>query len=214
MNDQNNQNNQNEQNGQYRRPRPHFSDEKVEVKPTVDRRQLLTGCAMLLGLAVLLIVGLTPRDALAPEETPDAAQVRTDASAALAEDCQVIQHLSYTPCGHSMTRRQTLPTELIGKGREEVAAAYDAWQVTSFAPSEVVMEQALDMHCPEHLVLMPDEGGYLCIFQNRYGDALALVEELGVSMNELADAVQDEVRPGKGFDTQEALEQWLESVES
>ena len=41
--------------GQYRRPRPHFSDEKVEVRTTVDRRQLLTGGAMLLGLALLLI---------------------------------------------------------------------------------------------------------------------------------------------------------------
>ena len=44
--------------GQYRRPRPHFSDEKADVRPTVDRSQLLTGGAMLLGLALLLIVAL------------------------------------------------------------------------------------------------------------------------------------------------------------
>lgn len=198
----------------YRRPRPHFSDEKLDVRPTVDRRQLLTGSAMLLGLALLMILGLAPRSAQAPDEHTDTAQVVVDAAQTLAADCQVVQHLTFTPCGHQMTRRQTLPAELAGKTREALAAAYDAWQVTAFAPSEVVMEQALDLHCPEHVVLMPDEGGMLCIWQNRYGDALALVKELGAAVSELPDSVQDEVRQGKGFDSQEALEKWLESVES
>lgn len=210
----NQQNHQNCRNGQYRRPRPHFSDEKAEIRPTVDRRQLLSGAAMLLGLAMLLILGLTPRDAQAPDIQPDTAQVRADTSGTLNADCQVIQHLTFVRCGHQLTRRQTLPAELAGKGRDEVTAAYDAWQISSIAPAEVVMERRLELHCPEHVVLMPDEGGMLCIFRNRYGDALALEKELNMPIGELPDAVQSEVRPGKGFDTQEALEQWLESVES
>ncbi|MBQ8555782.1 MAG: hypothetical protein IJ438_07915 [Clostridia bacterium] len=201
-----------DQNEQYRRPHPHFSDEKAEVRATIDRRQLLSGCAMLLGLTLLLILGLTPRGTA--DDTPDAAQVGLDAAATLAGDCQVIQHLTYAPCGHALTRRQVLPTELAGKGREELSAAYDAWQVTSFSPAEVEMTRTLAMYCPDHVVLMPDESGHLCIFVNRYGDALALVRELGIAVNELPDAVQEEVRPGKGFDTQEALEQWLESADS
>ena len=76
------------------------------------------------------------------------------------------------------------------------------------------MERTLDLYCPEHYVLLPDDSGMLCVFQNRYGDALALVKELNVSLTELPDAYQEELRPGKGFDTLDALTQWLESIES
>ncbi len=198
-------------NGQYRRPRPHFSDEKVEIRPTVDRRQLLTGTAMLLGLALLLIVALVPKTTA---DDPDTAQVRSDAQMTANADCQIIQHMTYSPCGHSLTRRQVIPTELAGQNREVISAAYDAWQITSFASAEVVMEQTLSLYCPEHVVLLPDEGGMLCIFQNKYGDALALVKELGLLLNELPDGVQQSVRSGKGFATIEELEQWLEGADS
>ena len=199
--------------GQYRRPQPHFSDEKADIRPTVDRRQLLTGGAMLLGLALLLIVALVPKGTV-DDQPPAAAQVRSDAQLTANADCQLIQHMTYTPCGHSLTRRMTIPAELAGQTREALSAAYDAWQITSFASAEVVMEQALPFYCPDHVVLMPDEGGMLCVFQNKYGDALALVKELNLLISELPDDVQQTVRQGKGFDTMEALEKWLEGADS
>lgn len=202
-----------DQNNQYRRPQHHIGSEPIDVRPTVDRRQLLTGSATLLGIALLMILALVPRGAQAPDEG-SAAQVGLDAAQHLAADCAVIQRMSYAPCGHSMTRRQALPAELAGKGRSDLAAAYDAWQITAFSPTEVTMEQTFQLHCPQHTVLKPDESGMLCVWQNRYGDALALVKELGDPLNELPEGVQDEVRQGKGFDSQSALEQWLESVGS
>lgn len=199
-------------NDQYKRPqRP---DKPIAVRPTIDRRRLLTGCALVMGMALLMVLSLIPQSAQAPGTEADDTQVALDAAQTLQADCILIQHLTYTPCGHSLTRRQALPGELAGKTRTELAAAYDAWQVTSFAPTEVRMEQSLAMYCPSHAVLLPDEGGMLCIWVNRYGDALALVKELGLAVSELPDSLQDEVRQGKGFDTQEALEKWLESVES
>lgn len=183
---------------------------KPQVKALVDRRQLLLGTAALLGMAVLLIVGLTPRTAAAP----DTAQVGGESAILLSEDCALVQHLTYTPCGHDLTRRQTLPAELVGKSRADLEAAYDAWQVTSFSAQEVTMEQSFSMYCPQHMVLMPDDSGMLCVFQNKYGDALALVESLDLPISDLPDAYQEELRPGKGFATQEELAQWLESVES
>lgn len=201
-------------NERFRQPRPHMSNEPIDIRPTVDRRQLLTGSAMLMGLALLLILALVPHSARAPEALPDAAQANLDAAQTLAAECAVIQHMTYAPCGHSLTRRQALPAELTGKTRTELAAAYDAWQVTAFSPAEVTMERRLDMYCPEHIVLMPDEGGMLCLWENRYGDALALLKALDCAVSELPDSVQDEVRRGKGFNTQDELEKWLESVES
>ena len=183
------------------------------IRTTIDRRQLLLGSLTLLCMAALLIVGLTPRTVSAPEADQPATQAGVDAAALLQEGCQLIQHMTYAPCGHELTRRQSLPADLIGKGRADLEAAYDLWQVTSYAPMEVTMEQALNLYCPEHLVLMPDESGMLCIFRNRYGDALGLVSELNIPLAELPDAVQEERRPGKGFSTQEELDAWLEAAE-
>ena len=198
--------------GQYRRPRPHLFDDKTDVKATVDRRSLLTGGAMLAGLALLMALAFTP--GTTADDAPDTAQVRSDAQQTTAEGCQVIQHLTYTPCGHDLTRRQALPPELVGKSRAEITAAYDPWQVTTFAASEITMEQTVSLYCPEHVVLMPDESGMLCIFQNKYGDALALLRETGVLMADLPDDAQDKLRAGLGFSTIEELEKWLEGAES
>jgi len=186
--------------------------DKPHARSMIDRRQIILGSLTLLGMAVLLIVGLTPRSASAPE--PDAAQVGGESAVTLSADCAVVQHITYAPCGHDLTRRQALPPELTGKTRTDLEAAYDAWQVTSFSSTEVAMEQNLDMYCPEHMILMPDDSGMLCIFQNKYGDALALVEALDLPLSELPDSYQEEIRPGKGFPTQDELAQWLETADS
>lgn len=186
---------------------------KPQTRALIDRRQIILGSLTLLGMAVLLIIGLTPRTASAPEDG-QTTQVGSSTVQTLNADCVLLQHLTYSPCGHSLTRRQTLPPDLAGKTRADLEAAYDAWQVTGFAPGEVTMEQTFAMYCPEHFILMPDESGMLCIFQNKYGDALALVEALDIPLSDLPDSYQEEIRPGKAFPTQQELSQWLEAADS
>ena len=184
------------------------------IKMMLNGRQLLLGLGTLGALAVLLAVGLAPDEAAAPGPEPSVAQVDSAAGVTLAADCQVVQHLIYTPCGHELTRRQPLPEELVGKGRAEAEAAYDLWQITSFSATELAMEQTVEINCPEHQVLMPDASGVLCIFENRYGDALALVRSLDTPLSSLPESLQEELRQGKGFDSVEELERWLENAES
>lgn len=188
--------------------------EKPAVKATIDRRQLMLGCITLLAMAALLAVGLAPRQAAAPQAEPETAQVGSDPAVTLDASCQVVQHLSYTPCGHSLTRRLALPQELVGKGRAEAEAAYDPYRIVTFSATELVMERTLDLYCPDHVVLMPDASGVLCVFENRYGDALALLHELSTPLSSLPESYQEELLPGKGFDTLDDLEAWLEAMES
>ena len=194
------------------------------IRATVDRAALLRGVLMLTALALLLCFGLRPSRAADPitvgeyvaaaPDAEDGALTASDASARLSAECELLQRVTFSPCGHEMTRRQRLPAELAGMTKDELAAKYDQWVITSFSPAQVSMERALALYCPEHVVLMPDESGQLCIFRNRYGDALALVRELGVPLSDLPDDVQEEVRPGLGFDDEVTLEKWLESVQS
>lgn len=180
-----------------------------QIRAAVDRRTLLMNILVLAGIAVLLAVGLTPRRTL-----DDTAETGTDRASMLAADCQVIQHILYEPCGHELTRRVVLPEELIGKDRSALEAAYDPWRVTGFAADEVTMELQLPLYCSEHIILMADESGMLCVWQNRYGDALALVEELGIPLSDFPEEVQNELRGGMGFETRELLDKWLENAES
>lgn len=182
------------------------------LRISLDRRAAVLCAAVIIGLALLLAAGLLP--GRAATQPSDAQPVGRDDTLLLREDCQIIQRLTYTPCGHSLTRRQQLPPELVGKDRAALAAAYDLWQITAYSPAEVEMSKSVALYCPEHLILMPDESGMLCIWENRYGDALALVSELHLPLSEFSDDCQEELRPGKGFDDEESLSQWLESMDS
>ena len=183
-------------------------------------RQILLGTVTLVAAAVLLIIGLYPRSANAPQlsgtplpENPaDAAG--TVASTRVESGCELIQEASYSRCGHTTTRRTQLPQELDGKTRQEVEAVYGGWQVTEFLPKRITMARKLEMYCADHVVLMPDETGVLSVFQNKYGDAMAFVESLDMRLDSLPEASREEVRAGKGFDTLADLEEWLENMES
>jgi len=188
--------------------------EKESAGWELTRRQFLCGVSALVVIAFTAVMGLSYRAAArakAPEETSQAGNV---AAVKIEAGCQLVQTMRYTPCGHETTRRLEAPEELVGKERAQVEAAYDQWRVTGFAAKEVQMEQQLSIHCPMHVVLMPDEAGVLSIFENKYGDALAFVRSLDTPLHSLPEAVQEELRTGKGFDSLQELEQWFESVES
>ena len=152
------------------------------IRATVDRAALLRGVLMLTALALLLCFGLKPSRAAAPD-AEDGALTASDASARLSAECELLQRVTFSPCGHEMTRRQRLPAELAGMTKDELAAKYDQWV---------------------HEIRSATNGR----------DALALVRELGVPLSDLPDDVQEEVRPGLGFDDEVTLEKWLESVQS
>ena len=143
-----------------------------------------------------------------------AEQADTSDAAAPAEGCELLQTFSYAHCGHRVVRRVTAPQEVYGKTLEGVQALYPEWRITEYAAKLIKMEQEPNLHCHDHLVLMPDGAGMLCVFQNKYGDALSLVNELSIPAKDLPAAAQEEVAFGLGFSTAEELDQWLESVES
>lgn len=166
--------------------------------------------ALCLALGLLL----TPRQSTAPGELPPAQAADSAVGSVLSEGGELLQTLTYTRCAHSVTRRVPAPVELYGKTRQEVEALYPEWRVTEFSDKLVRMEQQPDLFCPDHIVVMPDGAGMLCVFENRYGDALMLTRELEIDCKTLPAAIREELEGGMGFSTAEELERWLESVES
>lgn len=189
-------------------------NEKNAEQTTLKRNTLLLLLSAAVLLAIAAVTLLMPGANTAPGELPPAKQVGTADTVKVQEDCELLQTLTYTRCEHTVTRRVTAPVELLGKTLAEVEALYPEWRITEFGAKLIQMEQQPDLFCPDHMVLMPNGAGVLCVFENKYGDALALVNELDLQLAALPPAVQEEVTHGMGFSTPQELEQWLESVES
>lgn len=168
----------------------------------------------LMALGTLALLSAAAAVLLMPSPAPLPNQQASAERTTLEEGSELLQTLTYTRCEHTVTRRLTAPVELYGKTMEETAAMYPEWRITEFSPKMVKMDRQPDLFCPDHMVLMPNGAGYLCVFENRYGDALALVRELELEVKNLPSAAQEEVEEGIGFSTAAEMEQWLESVES
>ena len=165
-------------------------------------------------LALAAIVLLLPASSTDSESMPPVSPADAATETTLSEGGELLQTFTYTRCEHAVTRRLTAPVELYGKNLKEVEALYPEWRITAFSPVLVTMEQQPDLFCPDHLVVMPNAAGMVCVFENKYGDALALVRELELKADQLPAAVQEEIVRGLGFSTAAELEMWLESVES
>lgn len=197
-----------------------FLKEPINRKDPPKRR--FPSSSLLMSLAAVVLIAATTLlipgnpEGTAPSATTQPADevAGTNSNARVADGCELLETLSYTRCEHTVTRRVAAPTELYGKSLDDVKALYDDWQITEFTAKEIKMSQQPDLYCPDHMVLLPNETGMLCVFQNKYGDALALVSELKTELSALPASMQEEVRRGIGFATLAELEQWLENAES
>ena len=165
-------------------------------------------------LALLIAAAIALIPSTATDEAPPAQSVARNMETLPQEGCELLQTLAYARCEHTVVRRFPAPQEVTGKTLEEVSALYEGWKITEFSDRLIRMEKQMPLFCPDHMVLMPDGAGMLCVFENKYGDAMALVRELNIAMNTLPAAAREEAERGIGFSSAEEMEMWLESVES
>ena len=156
---------------------------------------------------------------IAAEETEQPVQERpaaSDLSERTGDRCYLHTTLYYTPCSHSVQRREKLPAKLTGLSRAAFEAALpgviSGAQVTGFSAEEVDISRSVKIPCPLHWVLRAGEDGMLHILQNRDGESLALVRVTDVPLKRCGG--QAEVLEGMIFDDVQALEGYLESISS
>lgn len=130
------------------------------------------------------------------------------------EGCALIQTLRYARCGHEVTRRVTADKEYKGCTLAQMQQAFAEWDVTSFSPSEIEMSRTLPLYCPDHLVVMPDGGGILGVYENTYGEGYTLRAQLDVPVSDLPDALRESIHLGLSFQNDAEIESWLETLES
>ena len=146
----------------------------------------------------------------------DGRPVGADLSERTADGCYLHRTLYYAPCGHSVQRREKLPTRLVGLTREalesEIGSVIPGAAVTGFSQAEVDIALSTDIPCPLHWVLRAGEDGMLHVLQNRDGESLEAVRKTDVPAADGAESAA--LLEGKIFDDVQALEGYLESISS
>lgn len=128
----------------------------------------------------------------------------------VSDDCQVIQTMGFSRCGHSVTRRLAVPGELSGADFQAVQAHYSLWRIEEFAADQIEMTREIPLYCPAHRVLSVSESGQIVLTFNAYGDGMAVEKTYeDLSIGDFSPEEQEKLLPGLGFDTREDAEAWL-----
>ena len=143
--------------------------------------------------------------------------VGADLSERTQENAYLHRTATYS-CGHSVQRREQLPTRLCGLSRTaleaEIGEVIPGAHVTGFSAQEVDIAIALNLPCPLHWVLRAGEGGKLEVLQNVTGEALSVVRETEIEQGLLDADTQAALHEGMVFDDVQQLEGYLESLDS
>ena len=121
-------------------------------------------------------------------------------------------------CGHSVQRREELPAQLRGLTHaaleKDIVRVIPDAQVTGFSVQEVDIAQAMEIPCPLHWVLRLGENGRLQVLQNMTGETLEVIREAEVERQALGTDTLQELLAGVTFDDVQALEGYMESLNS
>ena len=121
-------------------------------------------------------------------------------------------------CGHSVQRREELPAQLRGLTHaaleKDIVRVIPDAKVTGFSVQEVDIAQAMEIPCPLHWVLRLGENGRLQVLQNMTGETLEVIREAEVERQALGTDTQQELLAGVTFDDVQALEGYMESLNS
>ena len=176
--------------------------------------------AWITAAAIAAALLLLPWDAQAPVQekaeampTPPAASVAGDGQR-IQRACQIVQTMAFSRCGHSVTRRVSVPEALVGEDFSAARAYYDMWSIDSFSPENVTMRREIDLYCPMHAVLSVNEAGEAILTRNVYGDGMAVEKTYAFTLTDFSPEDRQALLRGIGFDSREEAEGWLKSKAS
>lgn len=152
----------------------------------------------------------TPEATTLPEFPAMAVDVPTETPAedTLLESAMLEIIYEYSLCGHTHTI--TVGEGLTGKTVDELQAEYDGCTVEEFSPQFARLRKVYEMYCPNHYILKSTESGLQILRTVAGKDELVVdrtIDAIGLPPDE---ALQN----GIVFDSLEAIEQYLENIES
>lgn len=126
------------------------------------------------------------------------------------------QTVYYTDCQESEMMRAKASAKVVGMTRDEVAKLYREWQITSFDSNVVALKLSVDGVCKAHREsqFLGIHDGMVAIYYGRPGESAILKEMLQIDAALLVTQVQEELKKGIPFQSEEEKLRILEGIQA
>ena len=84
----------------------------------------------------------------------------------------VVMTQKYARCGHTVTKREEAPRDIVNLGEDEVTKFYKDWNVDSFSASEISLSRNVSGLCNEHYIIGVSDGFISISTRNDSGERI------------------------------------------
>ena len=130
----------------------------------------------------------------------------------VSPNAEIILIQKYKKCGHTVTKKEIAPREIVNLDEEKVKEFYKGWQIEKFSSNEIQLSRINEGICPEHYVLRESNGFISISCKNDSGEYIfkGLTD---ISIQYLPE--EDRVKLTQGIEVvgREALNEYLEDFE-
>ncbi|MBE5785420.1 MAG: hypothetical protein E7330_06415 [Clostridiales bacterium] len=183
------------------------------------RMRVLAGGLLLFSMGILFgaLAGETISTQKKPEATENEEMVFPENTAvqmaAAVKDTTVVEWITFFPfCGHECVMSDT--ESAVGMTMEDLAETYKDYEVRLFTDARVKLKREIPGWCPEHFVLMTEEGD-ICVKKT---DAETLLPYKVVTLSASPDMFSEEERKnletGMPFDSLAEIDAFFEGIDS
>ena len=118
----------------------------------------------------------------------------------------------FQKCGHSVTKKELVPREIVNLSEDEVKEFYSDWSLDSFSPNEIKLSRKSSGICGEHYILRESDGFISISCKNESGEYIfkGLTD---ISVQYLPEEDLKKLEQGIEVEGREALNKFLEDFE-
>lgn len=145
-------------------------------------------------------------------KSPEEMNMESETAGAVLDTAMVEWRTVFSGCGHTCVSEER--KNAAGMTVEELEEAYENYKVNLFTEERIELRQELQGYCPEHFVLVEEEGT-LCVIKT---DALTLLPCRIVTLSASPEIFQAEERKrletGIPFDSLSEIDAYFEGIDS
>ena len=88
----------------------------------------------------------------------------------VSPNAEVVLTQKYKGCGHTVTKREIAPREIINLNKDRVQEFYEGWNIDEFNANEIKLSRSNKGICDEHYILRESDGYISISCRNNSGE--------------------------------------------
>ena len=148
---------------------------------------------------------------LAEEKVEDVVDTSSN-DVIVSPNAEVVLTQKYTKCGHTVSKREIAPREIVNLNQEKVQEYYEGWNIDKFSSDEIILSRTNSGICSEHYILRESDGYISISCKNDIGEYIfkGLTD---ISVQYLTDEDLAELEKGIEIVGRDSLNKFLEDFE-